>query len=128
MLPFDEAADRLGHRRNATESGHEDDLQRFVERHDLPQPLTNVWLDGRRLDALRPQEKVIVEVDDYGTHGDPATFQSDRDRDNDHLDDGFVTRRLTRDRFTAEQAARLRRLILSRRPPSPPRAQDPPEY
>lgn len=70
---------------------------------------------------------MIVEIDDYGTHGDPATFQSDRDRDNDHLDRGFVTRRLTVERLDADQAARLNRLILSRRPPSPPPAQRPNE-
>jgi hypothetical protein len=139
VITGDEAKLLLGHDRNATASGHEDDFQRFIERYGLPQPLTEVWIGGRRVDALWPEEKVIVEIDDYGTHGDPATFQSDRDRDNDHLDKGFVTRRLTVDRFDADQAARLNRLILSRRPgrrtsgrpghpaPSTPPAPDPPE-
>lgn len=90
----DEAERLLGHRRNPTRSGLEDAFQAFIERHGLPQPLTNVTVTGFEVDAYWPAHRLIVELDDEATHGDPATFVSDRERDAAHAALGIRTIRL----------------------------------
>ena len=111
ILAADEAHALLGHRRNATRSGNEDAFQAWLERHRLPQPIINARLAGHEVAALYPEERVIVEVDDYATHGDPATFASDRERDTAHAALGYRTVRLIRERLTAAEAGRLRRIL-----------------
>ena len=112
LLDSDGAEALLGHRRNPTRSGLEDAFQRFVERHGLPQPETGARVAGDEVDALFVAPKLIVELDDFGTHGDRATFASDRERDVAHADLGFQTIRLTIDQLTDETAAVLRRLVV----------------
>ena len=123
LIGADEARQLLGHARNPTRSGLEDDFQRWLEHHRLPQPETNATVDGREVDALYRAECLIVELDAYATHGDAATFQSDRDRDLSHLALGYDTVRLTHERLTDATAERLRRR-LSRRGGSPARLRD----
>jgi hypothetical protein len=115
VLTADEAEALLRHRRNPTRSAAEDDLQRWFERHDIPQPVISVRRGGREIDAHFVDQGVILELDDYATHGDAATFQSDRDRDFDHLVDGdLVTVRLTPPRLTAQTAIRFKALLARR--------------
>jgi very-short-patch-repair endonuclease len=114
-ISADEAAERLGHRRNPTRSGLEDAFQRWITRHRIPQPLINTPLNGHEVDALWPAEKIIVELDHPATHSDPATFHDDRRRDRTNRDHGYETVRLTGEDFNREEATRLTRLILSRR-------------
>jgi hypothetical protein len=114
ILTADEAAVLLGHGRNPTRSGLEDAFQAFIERYGLPQPVTNAAVAGHEVDAFWPQQRVIVELDDYATHGDAATFLADRDRDAIHLELGISTLRLTRERFSAADAARLRHILGAR--------------
>jgi hypothetical protein len=117
ILTADEAERLLHHRRNPTRSGLEDDLQRWLERHDLPQPQINTKPGGREVDAVWHAQRVIVELDDYATHGDAAAFADDRARDFDHLTElDYVTVRLIREWLTAETAERLRRLLARRTP------------
>ena len=125
LISGDEAAERLGHRRNPTRSGLEDDFQRWITRHRLPQPLTGELVNGHEVDALYPAEKVIVELDHPATHSDPITFRDDRRRDRTNREDGYETVRLTGADLNDEEAERLERLVLSRRTPSPPPGQDP---
>ena len=66
------------------------------------------------VDALFPVHRLIVELDDYATHGDPATFATDRERDADHAAHDHLTLRLTRERFTAAEAKWLRRILAQR--------------
>jgi very-short-patch-repair endonuclease len=73
-----------------------------------PQPETNAIVNGFEVDALYRSQRLIIELDAYGTHGDTVTFQSDRDRDFDTLDLGYDTIRLTRERLTDPIAQRLR--------------------
>jgi Transcriptional regulator, AbiEi antitoxin len=94
LISTDEAHGLLGHRRNPTRSGLEDRFQAFVERHHLPQPLTDVDVAGFEVDVYWPDRGLIVELDDEATHGDAATFASDRERDTVHAALGLRTMRL----------------------------------
>jgi hypothetical protein len=96
LATADEAAALLGHRRNPTRSGLEDEFQRFVERHRLPQPITDVTVAGFEVDAYWPDRRLIVELDDEATHSDPITFASDRERDAVHAAGHIRTIRLLR--------------------------------
>jgi hypothetical protein len=111
ILTVDEAERLLGHRRNPTRSGFEDDFQAWLERHDLPQPLTDVWVAGDLVDAFYPEQRLVIELDHYGTHGDPESFVDDRERDARKLQIGLRTLRLTPERLTAAEAERLRRTL-----------------
>lgn len=126
LISADEAAERLGHGRNPTRSALEDDFQRWITDYDIPQPLINARVGDHEVDALWPVEMVIGELDHPATHSDPTTFREDRRRDRVNRELGYETVRLTREDFTAEEAERLKRLLLSRRPPSPPPATVPP--
>jgi very-short-patch-repair endonuclease len=97
-----------------TRSKLERDFLAFIRRYKLPIPIINTKLHGFEVDALFPDHKLIVELDDYATHGDPATFETDRERDAVHLDHGYRTIRITRDRFNRREADRLRRILKSR--------------
>lgn len=121
ILTAEEAQQLLGHDRNPTRSALEDELQAWIERYDLPQPIINVRPGGHEVDAHYPLRRVILELDDYATHGDPASFQRDRDRDFEHLVTlDVVTVRLTRQRLEAATARQVQRL-LDRRTPRAPR-------
>lgn len=57
----------------------------FLDRHGLPRPQLNAWLEagGRRhqVDCLWPDARVIVELDGYAGHGTRIAFREDRARD-----------------------------------------------
>jgi very-short-patch-repair endonuclease len=97
-----------------TRSEQERDFLAFIRRHKLPIPITNTKLHGFEVDAVFPDHTLVVEIDDYATHGDPATFQTDRERDAVHADHGYLPFRITRDRFTKAEADRLRRILMAR--------------
>jgi very-short-patch-repair endonuclease len=111
LISAAEAQALLGHRRNPTRSGLEDDFQRFVERHRLPQPLTNVEVSGFEVDAYWPEHRLIVELDGAATHGDPATFVSDRARDAAHAAAGIRTIRLLAENLRGEGELRTAELL-----------------
>jgi hypothetical protein len=66
---------------NPTRSKHEDDFVAWAKRHGLPTPRINVKVNGQEVDALFPQERVIVELDSEEFHDDPISFRTDRQRD-----------------------------------------------
>jgi hypothetical protein len=99
---------------NPTRSGFEDDFRAFAAAYALPTPQINVKVHGFEVDALFPEQKVIVECDGYDTHRDRGSFESDRDRDAELLRHGFRTVRLTRQRLLgspAREAQRLREIL-----------------
>jgi hypothetical protein len=101
-----------------TRSGWEDDFPSFCKRFDLPEPLMGAKIGRDTVDALFVRERVIIELDGYRYHSDPATFRSDRARDRDHLADGYVTVRITWDRIhetAIHEAAQLHRILARRR-------------
>lgn len=101
-----------------TRSGKEDDFVAFCQRYGLPTPTINTTLFGHEVDALFPDEKVIVEIDHWETHNSRASFESDRERDATAAEHGYLTIRVTTDRLAAtptREAARLHRILQSRR-------------
>ena len=104
-------------RRGATRSSLEDKFGDFCDRHGLPEPLLNERIGGREVDALFPEERVIVELDGYEVHSGRVSFEDDRDRDASMLALGFSTVRVTEERIDkapGREAARLK-AILARR-------------
>ncbi|HET8979787.1 MAG TPA: hypothetical protein VFN87_16630 [Solirubrobacteraceae bacterium] len=99
---------------NPTRSPLEDDFLAFCQRHGLPRPLTNTIVAGHEVDALFPDQKLIVEIDSWRFHGDRLAFETDRARDADTLAAGHRTLRITDRRMTSQgdaEAARLRQML-----------------
>ena len=87
----------------------------WAKRHGLPTPQINATVNGKEVDALFPAERVIVELDSWTFHGDPISFRNDKARDTARAADGLLPLRLTSDRFTAEGADELHRILSRRR-------------
>ena len=104
-----------------TRSVLEERFADLVAEAGLPRPRFNVHVEaGGRLfevDALWPDEKVIVELDG-AAHRTRRAFHADRARDTALAAEGHVVMRLTWDRVTAEPGQvreELRRLLDLRR-------------
>jgi hypothetical protein len=94
----------------------EDAFRRFTARHDLPMPITSAILphNGREVDALYPEHRLIVELDSWRYHSSRTSFERDRAKDADALAHGYRTLRITNERLAAdgaEEAARIRRIL-----------------
>ncbi len=101
-----------------TRSGWEDDFPAFCDHFGLPKPVMAANVAGWEVDALFPDEKVIVELDGWEFHSTRESFESDRERDASTLAVGCVTVRLTWERMhegAAREAARLRTILDQRR-------------
>jgi very-short-patch-repair endonuclease len=100
-----------------TRSEFEDAFLAFAAQHRLPQPLVNTKLNGYEVDALFPDQMVIVELDGWDFHNDRTAFETDRERDASALAAGYVTVRITWERLKlapGREAARLRRILRDR--------------
>jgi len=97
-----------------TRSDWEDGFPTFCADHGLPAPVMGQPLHGYILDALFPDEKVIVELDSWSFHSGKIAFESDRERDAEMLAHGYVTVRMTWERIEQRpgQEARRLRVIL----------------
>jgi very-short-patch-repair endonuclease len=113
-LSTDAATQLLGAPAPITRSQLERDFLTWTARHRLPTPIINTRLHGYEVDVLFGAHRLIVELDDYATHGDRATFAADRERDAIHAEHGYLTIRLTRERFTAREARRLKQILADR--------------
>jgi very-short-patch-repair endonuclease len=108
----------LGDSERPTRSVLEDLFKAFLRRHHLPVPEFNVTVDGREVDALYRAEKLIIELDSWGYHGDRAAFGRDRRKDARALADGYRSLRIATDQLDSETAGILRR-ALAQYSPSP---------
>jgi very-short-patch-repair endonuclease len=100
-------------------SAHEAAFRRLVERHGLPRPRFNAWIAeaAREADALFVDERVIVEIDPWSTHGTRGAFHRDRARDAALAALGYLVIRLTPDRVADEPrivADELRAVLAAR--------------
>ena len=80
-------------------------LLEVVRAGGLPLPQTNVRLAGLEVDALWPEQRLVVEVDGYAFHGTRAAFERDRRRDARLLLAGYRVIRLTWRQLTRERRA-----------------------
>jgi Transcriptional regulator, AbiEi antitoxin len=90
----------------------------LVEEAGLPQPSTNLFIEGFELDAYWPGLRFAVELDTYDHHGDEESFEADRLRHEDLKLAGIEMIRVTGQRMDREPAAvasRLRRHLAQRR-------------
>jgi very-short-patch-repair endonuclease len=104
--------------RHLTRSELEDDWTDFAGAYGLRGWRMNVPIGGRILDVLFDEERVIVELDGWDSHSSRISFESDRDRDADHLELGYVTVRITKARMRrspTREAERLHAIVAARR-------------
>jgi hypothetical protein len=101
------------------------DFLALWRRTEMPLPIVNVLVEGHLVDFLWPREKVIVETDSWGFHGDPQSFERDHETDVDLVAAGYDIHHATfkmLDRDPAQFIANVRRALLTRTASnSPPR-------
>ena len=68
----------------------------------LPKPISNHRVNGYLCDVVWRAHRLIVETDDFNTHGDPRTFASDRARDAELQRAGYRVLRFSRDQVLHE--------------------------
>jgi len=100
-----------------TRSALESAFVRFCDAWNIPAPQTNVLVEGFVVDALWPEQKLIVELDGYAFHGTTrSAFERDRVRDADLQRAGYRVLRLTWRRLHEDPgpvAATLHALLAS---------------
>lgn len=103
--------DLVDPQQNPTRSGFEDELTRWLTRHGLPIPTINTKVNGHEVDALYPEQKVILELDSWPYHKDYPTWRSDRERDGENLArGGYRTFRIP-EHLTDTKATQLRAIL-----------------
>lgn len=96
----------------------ERDFRAFTTKYGLPTPQFNRRVAGHRVDALYPEEKLIIELDSWRFHQDRHSFETDRERDADTSAEGYLTLRLTWRRVDGQpqrEADRIHRILHQRR-------------
>jgi very-short-patch-repair endonuclease len=91
-------------------------LLTFCQKHNLPIPETNVYVEGHLVDAYWRQQRVIVEVDGYQGHRTRAQLHHDHQRDLELRAAGYIVLRYTRrqiERHSKEVARDLARYSIS---------------
>ena len=88
-----------------TRSEAEKLLLRVCAGAGLPRPQTNLIVAGHRVDALWPEQRLVVEVDSRTHHMTAAAFEDDRRRDADLMLAGYRVLRLTWRRLRYEPEA-----------------------
>ncbi|MGZ4169545.1 MAG: DUF559 domain-containing protein [Solirubrobacteraceae bacterium] len=70
-------------------------LRRLVKAGGLDPPMYNTYVLTFEVDAVWPQQRVVVEVDGYGAHGHRVAFERDRKRDQTLVGAGYLVVRTT---------------------------------
>lgn len=71
----------------------------MIREAGLPEPRTNVFVEGFLVDLWWPESRLVVEIDGYDFHKDRRKFESDRLQDTKLQLAGCMTIRLTQDRI-----------------------------
>lgn len=101
-----QAAERIhGHRRSTphrstTRGELERRFLRLIRQLGLPEPDMNVPYGPYVLDAYWHAHNLVLEIDDYSTHGNRAAFRADRERDRALTHAGITHMRITADELT----------------------------
>lgn len=101
-----------------TRSEAEDRLLELIRSASLPDPRTNVKVEGLEVDCYWPEHGVIVEVDGFAYHGSAAAFERDRSRDRRLTASGRAVIRVTWRQLDKEPLAVIAQLAQAlARPP-----------
>jgi predicted transcriptional regulator of viral defense system/very-short-patch-repair endonuclease len=105
---------RRGESTGHTRSPLEERFLAFLDRHDLPRPKLNAWIEvggtSCEVDCLWPAQRQIVELDGWQAHGTRDAFRQDRTRDRRLAAAGYGITRLTWSQLTDEPTAIARDL------------------
>ena len=96
-----------------TRSEAEERLLTLIRKAKLPQPATNVRVEGFEVDFLWRDARLVVEVDGYAFHADAIAFENDRQRDFALTSTGLRVVRVTWKQLVREPEAVLVRLAQS---------------
>lgn len=100
-----------------TDSDLEDMLGAFCHAYGLPMPVFRATVNGHRVDAYIVEAGIVIECDGWEFHRYRWSFESDRDRDADHVAAGDIPYRLTKQRLLSNPDREADRLwaIVERR-------------
>jgi very-short-patch-repair endonuclease len=87
----------LEHRHNPTitRSQAEERMLEIIRAGGLPEPETNVRLNGYEVDFLWRDQRLIVEIDGYAYHSSRSAFERDRAKDGTMAATGYLVLRFT---------------------------------
>jgi very-short-patch-repair endonuclease len=85
-----------------TKSEAERLFMRLIVEGGLPEPRTQVRLEGFTVDFLWPEERVVFEIDGYRFHTSRSAFDRDRRKDLTLKSAGFDPNRVSRDQVKNE--------------------------
>ena len=88
-----------------TRSELEDRFLAFLDDAVLPHPNVNTVIEGLEVDFAWQEQKLVVELDGYETHGTRAAFERDRARDRALQVAGWRVLRITWRQLHARAAA-----------------------
>ena len=94
-----------------TRSQAEEEFLMLIRKADMPDPESNVRLEGYEVDFYWRAERLVVEIDGRAFHSSDRTFESDRRRDAALLAAGLRVMRVTWRQIVKEREALLARLI-----------------
>jgi very-short-patch-repair endonuclease len=114
------AARRIGRQRTRTDL--EAAFLALLDADGLPRPETNRRTGPGEVDAVWPEQRLIVELDGFAAHGTRRAFENDRARDRELVTEGWRVLRITSRRLETDgpTIARQLRALLD----TPPRAWD----
>jgi very-short-patch-repair endonuclease len=93
-----------GGRLHRTRSKLEQRFLGLLERHDVEEPESGVWIEGYETDFVWTRAGLVVELDGFAAHKTRAKFDADRLRDRRLWRAGLRTMRLTSEALDDEQA------------------------
>ncbi len=102
----------------AKRSDFEIDWPNFAAKYKLPAYEMNIHVAGERIDVLFTPDRLVIELDGWGTHGTKLAFEDDRDQDSGILAaTGIPTMRITYNGLHRRPHEQVRRIyaILARR-------------
>lgn len=98
-----------------TRSPLEDEFLELCDRHAIPRPRVNSFVEGLEVDFCWPAERLIVETDGR-THLTRAAFEGDRERDAWLTSLGWRVMRFTRRQVRRDEAVVAARVLSARSP------------
>jgi very-short-patch-repair endonuclease/predicted transcriptional regulator of viral defense system len=96
----------------ATKSTLEERMLTICDRHGLPRPRVNAWVEGLEVDFLFAAQRLVVEADSYRFHHTRHAFERDRERDAILARAGYRALRFS-DRQMADEPATVAQTIKS---------------